>query len=68
MSAFERTAAMVLAVVLLLVAPAGAWAHGIGLEAQDKSVIEFVPIGMEQTLARGADPSALRSASSSLSV
>lgn len=51
MAPFLRGAApplLVLALTLLL--PAGASAHGIGLEAQDRSVLEFVPVGMEHML------------------
>ena len=37
-------------VVLLVLAPSPAWAHGIGGDAADRSVLGFVPLGIEHML------------------
>jgi hydrogenase/urease accessory protein HupE len=40
----------VLAAALIAVAPEAAWAHGIADSARDKSVAEFLPLGIEHML------------------
>ncbi len=50
-SAMSRLAPVCGAVTLgVLLAPGGALAHGIGGSARDKSVVEFVPLGIEHML------------------
>ncbi|GIF42691.1 hydrogenase/urease accessory protein HupE [Actinoplanes xinjiangensis] len=42
--------ALILGIIGVVVSPATAWAHGIGGSAADKTVWEFIPLGIEHML------------------